>query len=74
MDDLFESRMAICKKCPLYKIDQKYGPICNNAMYIDKEDKTTVSYTPKLGFIKGCGCKLNWKAKNIASHCIVNKW
>lgn len=72
--DLFDSRLAICKKCPLFKIDPIYGPVCNKALYISTEDKETTSYFPKPGFVKGCGCKLNWKAKREDAHCIVLKW
>lgn len=74
MDDLFESRMEICRRCPLYKIDSVYGPVCNKRLYISEEDKLTVTTWPRAGFKKGCGCKLNWKAKNANAHCIVNKW
>lgn len=66
-----DERMAICQKCPLYSVGS-YGPICNNSLYINKEGKT--SGFPKIGYTKGCGCKLNMKTKNPNSHCIVGKW
>lgn len=57
-DDLYESRMEICKKCPLYKVDDVYGPVCDKSKYISSIDKTSVSFLPKKDYIKGCGCKL----------------
>ena len=73
-NDLYESRIAICKRCPLYKLDPKKGPICNNALYIDPVDKKTTSFIKKKGYIKGCGCKLQYKAKNLDLHCIIGLW
>lgn len=73
-NDLYESRIEICKKCPLYKLEYKKGPVCNNALYINISDKKTTSILPKKGYIKGCGCKLQYKAKNSNLHCIIGLW
>lgn len=70
--DLFEKRMAICKKCGLYK-ETPAGPICNPKLYISKEDKTTISTTQKIGFIRGCSCRLSSKTRVNGARCIVNK-
>lgn len=32
------------------------------------------SNKPKKGFIKGCGCALSFKIKNINSKCIAGLW
>lgn len=68
---LSEKRLAICKQCPLYK-EGEYGPTCNKNLYINKEQKT--SWLPKSGYVKGCGCKLNFKTKNPNAHCIIKLW
>ena len=73
-NDLYESRMAICKNCPLYKIDFYKGPVCNSALYINSVDKKTTSNVSKPGYVKGCGCKLRYKAKNSNLHCIIGLW
>ena len=73
-NDLYESRIEICKKCPLYKLDSKRGPVCNNALYINISDKKTTSILPKKGYIKGCGCHLKWKIANRKSKCPAGKW
>lgn len=69
-EDLFSKRMEICKKCPLYK-QTPLGPICNPNLYINEEG--IVSDRPKLGFRKGCACRLNSKTRLAHAHCIVNK-
>ena len=40
--------------------------ICNSCPIHSKK--------PKEGFIKGCGCRLDWKIKNINSKCIAGLW
>lgn len=70
--DLFNNRMSICKKCPLYK-ETTFGPICNGSLYINKEDKESISNVPRIGFTKGCGCRLNAKTRLKHARCIINK-
>lgn len=72
-NDLYESRMEICKKCPLFKETELYGPVCNGSKYLNKYDKTSVSNFPRKDYIRGCGCKLKFKCKNPKVHCIVEK-
>lgn len=69
-----EERLAICKKCPLYKEHPFNGPICDSTKYINANDGITISYRSKPGFVKGCGCRLKFKTNRSGSHCIVNKW
>ena len=73
MEGLMEKRLKICKECPIYKIDKFYGPICDNSKYISPDGKSA-SYFKKDGWIRGCGCKLRYKASNVNSHCISGKW
>ena len=65
-EELFEKRMIICKKCPLYK-ESNIGPICNNRLYMDKENN--VSYSPLPGYKRGCGCRLNAKTRLDRAVC-----
>ena len=71
---LYEERKAICEACPLYK---KVGDriICNPNLYLNIEDKTTISDVPRVGFKRGCGCWMNgskWRMPN--SKCTLGKW
>ena len=70
---LYEERMAICEKCPLYKVDKIRGPICDSNKYISP-DGTKWSWFRKDGYIHGCGCLLKKRCYNPKSHCIINKW
>lgn len=67
-----EERLNICKKCPLWT-ETEYGPICNSNLYISKDGKKT-SHFPKLGYVQGCNCKLNYKVLNPLNHCVINLW
>lgn len=71
MEDLFEKRIEICKKCPLWK-DTPTGPVCDSNKYINIDKN--VSYFKRNGFYKGCGCKLYFRAKNPRLHCVINLW
>lgn len=64
-------RVAICKKCPLYK-EGVFGPTCDSEKYMNYKDET--SYWPKEGYKKGCGCLVRQKAMNPNSHCAFKKW
>lgn len=72
-EDLYNERIKICKKCPLYKKDKILGEICNPALYINPiNDK--VSYVSQEGWIKGCGCFLQSKTREKTSVCYAGKW
>lgn len=67
-----ETRMNICRECPLYK-ETNIGPICNPNLYID--GKTDMwRYSPAEGYTKGCGCRLNAKTRVDDEHCPAYKW
>ena len=63
-------RTIICRKCPIY---DKERNLCNADLYVNPETND-VSTEPKKGFIKGCGCHLEWKIKNPKSKCPAGKW
>lgn len=69
---LYEERIAICEKCPLYKLDKIRGPVCDSNKFISP-DGTKWSWFRKDGYVRGCGCGLR-KAKIPANKCIVGKW
>lgn len=68
---LGDRRMKICEDCPLYK-ETEVGPICDNERWINENKR--VSKFPKIGYIRGCGCKLRFKTNNPASHCPLRFW
>ena len=63
---IFETRMEVCKKCPLYK-ETMMGPICNPSKYMN--DQGDVSTSPMTGYKKGCGCRLNAKTRLTYATC-----
>lgn len=71
-EDLFKSRINVCKACPLYK-RTTYGPVCNGNLYINPINKE-VSLEEKKGFIRGCGCRLNAKTRVKESKCPADFW
>ncbi len=71
--ELSVARLEVCKKCPLYKIHPEFGPMCNKALYLEPVTDE-VSETPKKGFKRGCGCRLNAKTRNGDAECPAGKW
>lgn len=73
-EELYNKRLEICRACPL-GLETARGLICNPKLYINKEDKTSVSKFPKIGYVRGCSCNIsNGKAKFEHAKCIVGKW
>jgi hypothetical protein len=70
-EELSKERLKICKKCPLYKVEDGLGAICSHRLYINNEDK--ISKTPKIGYVKGCGCLLRAKTRVNNAVCVINK-
>lgn len=68
--EMSEKRMEICRACPLFEIDGEFS-ICCNTKYINKDEEW--SYIKKKGYVRGCGCKLEYKTKNPMAHCVINK-
>ena len=65
-----EQRKEICLKCPIYS---PYNATCNPKLWINP-DTNDVSTKPKAGYIRGCGCHVLIKMKNLIAHCIAGKW
>jgi len=70
---LFIERIAICRKCPLIKMDSVFGELCDSSTYIDPITNKT-SLGPLPGYAHGCGCILGSKARVLDAHCPVGKW
>lgn len=72
--ELYEERKIICESCPLYK-EVGDRTICNPNLYLNIEDKTTVSSVPSVGYKRGCGCMLTYsKLSSYSSRCPLSKW
>lgn len=68
---LGEKRKEICLKCPIFA--SKYGGQCSDKLYLNPT--TNESSTSKSeGFIRGCGCILEYKWDKISSVCPAGKW
>ncbi len=65
-----EERKRICNECPIYNPGRG---ICNPKLWVNP-DTNEVSITPKSGFIRGCGCIVSVKMKNMMNHCVAGKW
>lgn len=72
-EELYNERLEICRACPL-GLETARGLICNPRLYINKEDKTSISKFPKIGYVRGCSCSITHKAHHEYSKCIINKW
>ena len=70
--DMSETRMTICRDCPLYK-QTAMGPVCNSKLWLDTLTGE-ISETRKPGFKSGCGCRLNAKTRLSYTHCPIDKW
>ena len=65
-----DKRKEICKRCPIYKPS---NDSCNSNLWINP-DTNEVSTTSKPGYVRGCGCIISVKSRNITNHCIAGKW
>lgn len=65
-----KEREEICRRCPIFNPSRN---ICNPKLWINPETNE-VSTSAKASFIKGCGCAVFVKMKNLSNHCIAGKW
>lgn len=73
LNELSEIKESTCKACPLYLVVNS-REICNPNLYLNTEDKITVSSVPAEGYKRGCGCGLKSKWANSNSTCPLRKW
>lgn len=65
-----EKRYDICNACPI--CDREHG-ICNSDLYLNPKNNDISTYK-KDGYIKGCGCLLEFKIKKDTAKCPCGKW
>ena len=70
MESNYEKRMSICRECPLFKKQWDGNHRCDGSKYMNPETKE-VSHLPKKGFIRGCQCVIEYKARNINATCVA---
>ena len=71
-NDLFATRIKICKECPLYT-ETTIGPICDAKKCYNTKTNTKVSL-PGDGTVCGCGCRLASKTRIRSASCVLSKW
>lgn len=72
-NDLYKSRIVICRTCKLLTKDKFFGEVCNSNLYLNPETNE-ISNKPKDGFFKGCGCVLASKCRLEGAKCPAGKW
>lgn len=65
-----KKREEICRACPIFNPSRE---ICNPKLWINPETND-VNPGPKAGYIRGCGCAVYIKMRNLNAHCVANKW
>ena len=66
-------RRKICKACPLYNTSFWGWQECNSKLYLNSKTND-ISTTPKPGYYKGCGCRIEAKITVAAEKCPADKW
>lgn len=69
---LSESRISICKECPLCSIN-RLGLVCDAKKCLNKETEEVVSF-PGKNITCGCGCRLEAKTRLKNAKCVLGKW
>lgn len=67
-----EERIAICKKCAIAR-QTEFGLKCDERKWLDIVNNVA-SFFKKDGWVRGCGCNCQIKAKNPSNHCVAKKW
>lgn len=61
-------RLKICSQCPIYTRGR-----CNSSLWLNPNTNEVSTYA-KPGYIRGCNCMMQVKAKNLQNHCVAGKW
>jgi len=69
-EELYEKRIKICKKCPLYNSEKDK---CDSKKCWDTSKNELVDY-PGNNIICGCGCYMSKKGRVPNAKCVLNKW
>ena len=70
---LYEERIKICRECKLHTKDNVLGDICDRNKWLNLGTKH-LSLTKIDGYINGCGCRLQAKARLPEATCPIKKW
>ena len=70
--DLYESRIKICRECKLVTKDKMFGEICDKNKWINPFTQH-LSLEHLDGYINGCGCRMAAKARIAEAHCPLKK-
>lgn len=68
--ELSESRMKICRICPLYN---ENNDRCDASRCINVKTGE-MAMGPGQDIVCGCNCFMKKKTANPASHCVMKKW
>lgn len=71
-NDLYESRIKICRKCPLFTTSA-LGDICDSKKCWNTVEKE-ISLYPGSNIICGCGCRLSAKLRLKGAKCVLGKF
>jgi len=63
-----KEREQICRSCPIFSNKK-----CNPKLWLNPNTNQVSTY-PKAGYIRGCGCFVLQKLRNLANHCVAGKW
>ena len=69
-ESIIKEREQICKSCPIFSPDRQ---ICNPKLWINPDTNEVSTYS-KSGYIRGCGCIVLRKLRNLSNHCVAGKW
>ena len=72
-NDLYEKRIAICRKCPLYTVSESLGEICDGKKCWNSKLNSIESF-PSPETTCGCGCRLKAKTRLANAKCVLNRW
>jgi len=72
-NNLSETRLAICKMCPIYTETPVLGPICNSRICVNLQTGEIREHRED-GFKCGCGCRLRAKTRLDYAKCPLGKW
>ena len=63
-------RKKICESCPIF---EPVKGLCNPKLWLNP-NTNEVSTGPRSGYIRGCGCHIFIKMRNLTNHCVAGKW
>lgn len=65
-----ERRRSVCLRCPIYSAE--WGT-CDSRKWIDPKTGA-VSAAHRPGYVRGCGCLVDYKTRGVDNSCVAGKW